>query len=162
MKKTFSFGKIAYRNPNVRNNPVTVEVEWKPNNSGRMVFTASGDVWNHLHTDIYMGGQCLDRLNEFPSVRNNSTFKKIYHLWKNYHLNDMHAGTAEQEAALKEHFGKNHADFYERCDYLKSINLFTVKHPYTGEPYAYGSGWLYREIPEEDVKLIEELLGGNV
>ena len=161
MKKTFSFGKVAYRNPNVRNNEVTVDVEWKPNRNGDMVFTACGDVWNNLHTDIYMGGQCLDRLYEFPSVRNNPTFKKIYHLWKNYHLNDMHPGTAEQEAVLKSYFGDRHAEYTEKCEFLKSIGLYEVPHPDTGEPYQYGHGWIYFDIPKEDIKLIEELLGGE-
>ena len=159
-KKKFSFGKIAYRNPNVRNNEVTVDIEWKPNSKGKMVFSASGDVWNNIHTDIYCGGQCLDTLNDFPEIRANPTFQKIYRLWKLYHLNDMHAGTVEQEKALKEHFGA-HADYYDACNYLQSINLLVVPNPYTGKPYKYGSGWLYREIPEEDVKIIEELLGGE-
>lgn len=162
-KKTFSFGKIAYRNPKVRNNEVTVDIEWKPNNSGKMVFSASGDVWNNIHTDIYCGGQCLDTLNDFPEIKANPTFQKIYRLWKNYHLNDMHPGTIEQERALESEFGANLilTKYEERCDYLKAINLYEVPHPVTGEPYEYGHGWIYYEIPEEDIKIIEELLGGE-
>ena len=155
MKKKFSFGKVAYLNPNIKNN--AVEVEWKPNSQGRMVFTASGEIWNNIHTDIYCGRQCLDELNEFSSVRNNPTFKEIYRLWKLYHLNDMHAGTVEQENSIKAHFGNKYADYSEKCEYLKSVGLYEVAHPYTGEPYCYGHGWLYREIPEEDIQKIEEL-----
>ena len=162
-KKTFSFGKIAYRNPKIRNNEVTVDIEWKPNSKGKMVFSASGDVWNNIHTDIYCGGQCLDTLNDFPEIKTNPTFQKIYRLWKLYHLNDMHSGTVEQEKAIREHFGatKYGVEYEERCAYLKSIGLFEVPHPDTGEPYQYGHGWIYYEIPEEDVKIIEELLGGE-
>lgn len=163
-RRKFSFGKIAYRNPNVRNNEVTVDITWEPNRDGKMVFTASGEVWNNLHTDIYCGGQCLDTLNDFPEIRNNPTFQKIYRLWTLYHLNDMHAGTVEQEEALKKHFGVpsiRPVNYKDRVDYLKSIGLFVVPHPDTGEPYDYGHGWLYQEVPEEDIKIIEELLGGE-
>ena len=54
MKKIFNFGKIAYIG-NKRENLVTVEIELKENERG-LVFTASGDIWNRLQTDIISGG----------------------------------------------------------------------------------------------------------
>ena len=164
MKKTFEFGKIAYRNDRIKNNLVTVDIEWRENRNGKMVFSACGDVWNNIHTNIYCGGQCLDTLNDFPEIRTNPTFKQIYRLWKLYHLNDLHAGTVEQEEALREHFGYpivRFVKYEDKVEYLKSINLYEVPHPDTGEPFQYGHGWLYREIPEEDVKIIESLFGGE-
>lgn len=158
MKEVFTFGKIACRNPKIKNNAVTVEVEWKPNSKGRMVFSACGYVWNNLHTDIIMGGQCLDELMEYPSLRNNATFKEIYRLWKNYHLNDMHAGTALQESAIKSHFGDKPHGYKENCEFLKEVGLYEVRHPETGEPYQYGHGWIYKVVPPEDVQKIVDLL----
>ena len=106
-----------------------------------------------------MGGQCLDSIAKYVE---NDTFKLIYKMWEKYHLNGMHAGTHAQEEALKEavksgkleRYGAN--NYTETCDYLKSIGLYEVE--YNGKPYKYGHGWLFWEIPEEDLKQIEKLL----
>lgn len=87
MRRIFNFGKIAYYS-NRRENLVTVEVELTEKD-GKHVFTASGNIWNRLHTDIISGGQNLDEIAKTP-VGHNPTFKEIYRLWKLYHLNDMH------------------------------------------------------------------------
>ena len=112
-------------------------------------FSAVGDIKNNCC------GQILDELNEY--FGNHHTFKEIYKLWKKYHLNDMNAGTIEQEKAIKEHeylFGE--MDYTAECEYLKSINMFEV--PLNGEVYKYGYGWLYREIPIHDLNKIENLI----
>lgn len=157
MKKTFDFGKIAlYGNRKI--NPVTVNVELSEKD-GHKVFTASGYIWNSRKTDCYYGGQCLDDIAKFV---HNPTFKEIYRLWKKYHLNDMHAGTKEQENALNEaveagKFPSRSASYYtEHCEYLKSIGLYEVE--YNGKPYRYGTGWICYDIPIEDIRKIEQLI----
>lgn len=156
MKKTFEFGKIAYTGDR-KTNLVTVEIELKEND-GKEVFTACGNIWNSRKTNIVAGGQCLDELSKYIHT---DSFKTIYKMWKQYHLNDMHAGTEEQENALKEavKIGKlqNYyaSNFDEVCNYLKAINLYEVE--YQGKPYKYGHGWLYREIPETDLQIIKSL-----
>lgn len=68
----------------------------------------------------------------------------------------MHAGTVEQEKAIKEWENKgNKYDYKSVCEYLKSINLYEVE--YNGKPYKYGLAWLYQAIPEKDLKEIKEL-----
>lgn len=151
MKKTFDFGKIAYYGTR-KINPVTVEIELKETDKG-YCFTASGMIWNQCKTDCYCGGQCLDTIAKYVNA---SEFKEIYRLWKLYHLNDMHAGTREQEAAIdawKEQ--GNRYDYTKVCDYLKSIGLYEVEHE--GKPYKYGHKWLYWEIPSEDLEKIKAL-----
>lgn len=156
MKKTFELGKIAYTGDK-KSNLVTVEIELNEKD-GKEVFTACGNVWNTRKTNIVTGGQCLDELAKYIHT---DIFKTIYRLWKQYHLNDMHAGTEEQENALKEavkegklqKYGAN--NYEETCNYLKSIDLYEVEHQ--GKPYKYGHGWLYREIPEEDLQIIKSL-----
>ena len=144
-KKIFKFGKIDYYGTGRKINAVEIEIEFKDG-----VFTASGDIWNSKRTDIICGGQCLDEIRKFIK---NDTFKKIYRLWKLYHLNDMHAGTRKQEQALADRFGGVDANNYtEQCNYLKSIGL------YEDNGYKFGTGWLKYEIPEEDKKEIENLL----
>lgn len=160
MKKTFSFGKIDYYGTGRKINLVEIEINLKDTESGP-VFTASGKVWNFPHTDIVAGGQCLDDLAKFPKMKNNKTFKKILQMWEKHHLNDMHAGTQEQEKALKEatqkgvlkSYGAN--NYEESCNYLKSIGLYEVMHQ--GKPYKYGHGWIYYPIPAEDLAIIKKL-----
>lgn len=66
---------------------------------GKPEFSAQGEVWNHLKTDIVQGGQCVEELAaKFPrDVR----AQRICAVWVKYHLNGMNAGTPEQSAALE-------------------------------------------------------------
>jgi hypothetical protein len=117
----------------------TVEIELTDNG----VFTASG------HTAHY-AGQCLEEINK--EIKPNKTFDLIYKMWKLHHLNDMHAGTEKQEQALAEKFNGVNANIYtEQCEYLESIGLLV------DNGYKFGSGWLKREIPTEDLQLIKSL-----
>ena len=146
MKKTFNFGKIDYYGRGRKINSVEVRVEL----SDKGVFTASANIWNSKHTDCVCGGQCLDEVAKYVK---SDKFKKIYRLWEQYHLNDMHPGTEKQEEALKVAGLNSWANNYsECCDYLESINLLV------DNGYKFGTGWLKREIPVEDIAEIEKLL----
>lgn len=157
MEKRFNFGKIAYKGGR-KINAVDVDVCYGEED-GHKTFAASARVWNMTHTDIIVGGQCLDDIAEFVK---DEKFNEILRLWKLYHLNDMHPGTREQEEALEEAVkeGKlenRYASNYTNCcEYLKSIGLYEVEHE--GKPYRFGTGWLIWDIPEADIKKIEELL----
>lgn len=150
--KTFDFGKIDYCGRGRKINPVTVEVTLTEDN-GKHRFSAMAMVYNQTKTDILAGGQCLDSIAKRTK---NKQFMEIYRLWKLYHLNDMHAGTIEQEEAIKDWESKgNRYDYTSACEYLKSVGLYEVEH--NGKPYTYGSGWLYWDIPEDDLKIIQAL-----
>lgn len=83
---------------------------------------------------------------------NRGKWNKLLYIWKNYHLNDMHAGTPAQEDALNKKFGGPDANRYsEQVEYLKSINL------YEDNGYRYGSGWLSRPVPEEVLQWLQNL-----
>ena len=124
-----------------------------------------GDVWNHLHTDIIMGGQCLD---ELAKSCHGTTFKKLYRLWKDWHLNGMKAGTPEQEAAVAEWKAAGHRyDYSTVCEMLKERGLYeipftgtTVDKEWHGELYRYGHGWIVKPLPAEIIaeckKLVKE------
>ena len=151
MKKTFNFGKVDYLGIGKKNCPVEVEVELDENG----VFTASGMIYNHMKTDCYCGGQCLDTIAKYVDDK---TFNEIYTLWKKWHLNDMHAGTIEQEQALNNWEEKPKYWSYEQdCEYLKSIGLYEVQ--YNGEPYRYGTKWIKYDIDKNDLQMIYNLLG---
>lgn len=156
-KKVINFGKICYDRPGIYNNSVDIEVCLSKNKSGLPVFAAHGNIWSPLHTDIRCGGQCLDTIAKYV---HDPLFEQIYKMWKLYHLNDMHAGTIEQEKALNEAYatGKliHSGDYTATCDYLASIGLYEVYLDSDPDrPYKYGSGWLYRAIPYEDLEIIK-------
>lgn len=146
MKKIFNFGKIDFYGTGRRINLVEVEVEL----SDKGVFTASGRIWNSKKTDYVCGGQCLDTIAKYVK---HPTFKKIYRLWEQYHLNDMHTGTEAQEEALNAVGLTGYASNYKKCcEYLESIDLLV------DDGYKFGTGWLKREIPAEDLESIKSLL----
>jgi hypothetical protein len=158
--KTFKFGKIDFNGSGRKNCAVEVTVELNTSKNGKPEFTASGEIWNPRHTYCYCAGQCLDTIAKYVK---NPEFKQIYTYWKKYHLNSMHAGTIEQEDALEQWHeslqGPNKIvlfDYKRDCEYLKSIGLYEVE--YEGQPYTYGTKWLYKEIPTDDLKGIESLL----
>lgn len=158
--KTFNFGKIDYNRRGRKNYPVEVTMELRTKEDGKIEFSVVGDIWNPIKTKIVCGGQCLDTIAKYVHT---PLFNKIYTYWKKYHLNSMHAGTIEQEDALEQWHeslqGPNKIvlfDYKRDCEYLKSIGLYEVK--YEGQPYRYGTKWLYQEIPADDLKDIESLL----
>lgn len=152
MIKVFNIGKIDYYGRGRKINPVSVEVEFKERD-GKPTFSAMATVYNQTKTDCVACGQCLDSI---AKRTNDKTFMEIYRLWKLYHLNDMHAGTVEQEKAVDAwRANGNTYDYKAVCDYLKSIGLYEVE--YNGEPYSYGHKWLYWAIPDDDLKAIKAL-----
>lgn len=162
MRRTFEFGKIDATGRGRKAHLVEVKVELRENKNGFPVFSASGNVWNHMHTDIIIGGQCLDSIKRVPM--NNALFQEIKALWMKYHLNDMHAGTKAQEAALRQARIK---EYSAACEYLKKKGLYEVRltpteakyNPqYAGKPYRYGHGWLYYPIPATDLAKIRRIM----
>ncbi len=164
MKRTFKFGKIDVNGSGRKINLVEITIELIEK-EGKPIFSASGSVWNSKQTDRIMGGQCLDEPIITEQLKWNKTFEEILDLWHKYHLNDMHAGTYEQEQCLREH--KNEYDSlmekndypsaYEvNCELLKKYNLYEVE--VDGKPYKYGHSWLYWDIPNEDLLRIKKLL----
>lgn len=156
MRKKINFGKIDYNRTGRKINLVEVEIALEEKKQGMPVFTASAMVWNSEHTDCVMGGQCLDELLKYKELKNNKQYQKIVELWEKHHLNDMHAGTIEQEEAI-DNWKKqgNKYDYNEVCEFLKSVGLYEVE--YEGNPYKYGHGWIYRAIPQNDLEEIKAL-----
>lgn len=166
MTHIIDFGKInlskPWGNPNGKKNcHCEVTLELKTNGTGNTVFTATADV--KRNGILILGGNCIDELSKTPELAKNNTFMQIHKLWKEYHLNDLHAGTPKQETALRFAVANDmipslSTDYYEeQCEYLKSINLFEVTLS-DGTTYRYGHGWLYKPIPDDDLTLIQKLM----
>ncbi|MGX3045797.1 hypothetical protein [Helicobacter sp. T3_23-1056] len=157
-EQKFSFGKFDFYGNGKKSNEFEVVVSLVEMSDGSKRFSASGKVWNHIHTDIICGGQMLDNEKLLDLEANNKLFREIKRLWKLYHLNDMHAGTPKQEKALAEEYErtKKRLDYAEACAFLESKGLLIDEH--NGVPYKYGTQWLTETIPEEDLKKIYALL----
>lgn len=180
MKKTFNFGKIDYMARGRKDCAVNVTVELQERGGEPVLdrdgkptgercntyieFTASGHIWNHLHTDTYSGGQNLDEIAKYVK---NPTFREVYDFWKKYHLNGTNAGTPEQEAAVREWLAAgNRYDYTAACEMLKQRGLYEVPlrndligtRKADGQPYRYGQGWVIAPIPADDLDKIKALL----
>src|SRR5574344_1213081 len=106
---TINCGKVAaYGTRKI--NAAEIHFELFENDKHQIVFSACGTVWNSKHTDSVMGGQCLNNGVLKNIAPRNSKEKAVIEMWKKYHLNDMHAGTPAQEAALAdfEEIGRAH------------------------------------------------------
>lgn len=170
MKTTISFGKIAYNNQNRKDNEATVEMELLEQTTEAgykyLEFTASGNVWNRLHTDIVMGGQCLDDMAEYI---HEPIFNEIREIWEKWHLNGYTAGTPEQMEAIRiwEEQG-NKYDYNKVCEMLQDLDLYAVyftghghEKDYNNEPYIYGTDWIVRDLPEDVIKRVTEIIEEN-
>jgi hypothetical protein len=96
-------------------------------------------------------GQCLDTMRKYVE-KDNTIFNILYKMWQRHHLNDCNAGDEVQTKAVKEYTKNNSYDYDAVCKYLDEQNLLV----HNG--YRYGSAWLCREIPADDLAVIKALL----
>jgi hypothetical protein len=113
-------------------------------------FSMSGEFQNS-------SGQCFD-----PVQPANDAQERLLALWRRWHLNDVRAGTPEQEQALRAatEGAEPEAlpDFEQRRAYLAAHDLLTVPHPEGGtvpvescEAAGRERGWkLYAEATEAE------------
>ena len=92
IKKTIELGKVAYSGRN-RSNMAEVTIELRRFGDG-VELSIMGAIYNHIHTDCYTCGQCLDTIAEY--IGNNPTFKRVYRLWKDYHLKTVTAEVIDE------------------------------------------------------------------
>jgi hypothetical protein len=143
MNKAFSFisndGKFHAR------------VEIKLTDGDKPVFTSSISYRQAGHHEECGCGQCF--MDMYDIFKHHRLFVEIVDLWEQYHLNNLHAGTEKQEACLSEWEKtlKAKPSHSERCEYLTTQDLLY------DNGYKYGSSWLYRAIPERDLKRIKAL-----
>lgn len=180
---TIDFGKIAFNYSGRKRNAADVEIELRQcggeptydrngTPSGHMTpkyteLAIVGQVWNSTHTDIVMGGQCLDSMKPYI---HSDLFNEVYELWAKYHLNGMHPGTPEQEAAIKareERIGRQ-LTYDEKCELLKEAHLYEVEYTgpavgrmYDHEPYVYGHAWLIQDLPGDVIRRVIEIVKEN-
>lgn len=97
--------------------------------------------------------ECVDL---FPTPEN----IRIREIWREYHLNTLHAGTRVQELFINNYFKvikKKQYDFTEAVEALKKAGLY----PDTPYHYKYGHSWLYQPIPEDIIREVKMLFSGE-
>jgi hypothetical protein len=128
------------------------QIEWSLEEKEKgLVFSASG----HYNGG---GGQNLDEISKaYPQ---DQTVQRICKVWKRYHLNDMRAGTPEQEKVIREWLENNPNEKYDytiACAILGQENLYIVDLPLPNDfigrfhqpTHKYGSSWIFEPIPQE-------------
>ena len=151
----YVLGKVDYNKSGRRN--CEAAITWSVDN-GR--FSMCAEIWNPRHTDIYCGGQCVDSVAAyFP---HNAKAQRMVAIWREWHLNNMKAGSSAQEAWLKANpidpkeyaYPKSHYDV--ACAKLAAAGLNPdASHVRNGKPYAYGSAWLNVDLPADVLAEIE-------
>lgn len=123
---------------------VMIELELGKNEKNQECLSIHGFIADSKTKEWFESGQIRetlefllshDRFNKFyirPSV-----LMSLLDVWKEYHLNDINAGCEHQNNLLKNMVTRDY-------DYLITIPEFK-ECPICG--YAYGSKWLYKEIP---------------
>lgn len=87
--RTISFGKISFYRSNGRKiNEVEIDVSIRDWN-GYDELSICGSVWNHIHSDIICGGQCIDDEDVTCHFKDDPLYNGILDIWKNCHLHDL-------------------------------------------------------------------------
>lgn len=152
MQGSYTLGKVDYNNSGRRN--CRAELTWTLDN-GR--FTMQGAIWNPRETDCYSCGQNVEEVCAyFP---NDKRAQRMLAIWREWHLNDMKAGSPAQEAFLKANPVKR---TYQDTHYDTAITSLRAAglqpdetYLYDGKPYSYGSAWLHVNLPADIVAEIQ-------
>lgn len=147
----YVLGKVDYNRSGRRN--CKAEIEWTLHD-GR--FSMSANIWNPRGTDIYCGGQCVDTVTAF--FPRNRKAHRMLAVWRDWHLNDMQAGTSAQTAWLKAHSAESEAHRLDHYDWATKALAEAGLNPDNG--YRYGSAWLKIELPPSIVAEIESWSAG--
>jgi len=76
--------------------------------------------------------------------------REVLEYWQRWHLNDLNAGSPDQETFLRLNPLGNVADhYYSACTELANNRLNPDPHFMNkdGEPYSYGEAWNSEELP---------------
>ena len=82
--------------------------------------------------------------------------EKLYAIWNEWHLNDLQAGSPDQEKFLEQQ--SNDYDYNTACTVLEAAGLNPdPNYMHNDEPYRYGSAWLRKEVPEDVIEWVFNL-----
>lgn len=85
--------------------------------NGYPEFSMCAQIWNKFHTDIIMGGQCIEEaVKEIHThIVSREKINRMVEVWKRWHLNGMYAGCEHQRAEHWEDRRINPAEMPKSC-----------------------------------------------
>lgn len=148
MANRYVLGKVDYNNSGRKNCEAVITWELR---DGR--FSMQAEIWNPRKTDIYCGGQCVDMVAAyFPQ---DAKAQRMLAIWREWHLNDMQAGSPAQREWIAAHPEQSH-DYMLLSAALEGAGLNPDPNfLHNGKPYKYGHAWLKRELPADVIAEIE-------
>lgn len=147
--KRYVLGKVDYHGRGRKVNKV--ELTWSVE-EGR--FAMSGGVWNGNGTDYTACGQMVDDVAQmFP---HNAKVQRMAAIWRRWHLNDLKAGSAVQEAYLREWPIYRSEYAYPRSYFEVASQVLTAAglNP-DPDGYVYGTAWKREALPADVLAEIE-------
>jgi hypothetical protein len=124
------------------------------------VLSITGGIWNKRKSDYTCCGQIHETLEEMYNNKElklsikEETFLWLLKTWKVWHLNDLHAGTSNQDEVL----AKVKYPGYPMEHYTWALGVLEQAGLKTDRGYAYGAAWLFQEIPSSVIKKIGEFI----
>ena len=125
----------VYSKDKVYRADIDMELRAENGDMNKPVFSASCNIYKNGYE--YYGGQCFDKLLEFIPTK---TVKRIYNVWKEWHLNNLHEGCIHQREFEKEPYENHRGHHCDICD------------------YTYGTKWIYEPIPEKILNEINKIM----
>jgi hypothetical protein len=133
-------------------------------------FSMSAEIWNHIKSDIYRCGQCVDTVAGY--FKGNKKARRMVEVWKRYsaqpwgskhrHLNDLTTGSPDQEKWLQDNPIPQEEYAYPASRYTVASNKLAdaglnpdPNYTHNKEPYNYGAAWLNTAIPAEIIAEIQ-------
>lgn len=93
---------------------------------------------------------------EFARGWDKTKVAKFLEIWREWHLNDMQAGSPRQTEFLKKNPSlKNYSDALAALE--KNGLSPDIEYQHEGKPYKYGHAWLKKEVPKDVLEWLKNL-----
>jgi hypothetical protein len=107
-------------------------------------------------------GQIVDHLSAvttFAEGWDAALISRFQQIWRDWHLNDMQAGSPSQTAFLRANPVNDRLNYYDSaCSALRSAGLNPDRgYLHNGQPYNYGSTWLEVDVPDDVIQFLRDL-----
>ena len=105
---------------------------------------------NYIFTISGINGQNQDYIKEYP---------QLIKMWKNWHLNDLNAGSLKQSAMVEEYFSQIGEQFnYHKAKEFLRTNNADIEFDDKGNEVKYGYNWMLNPLPNEIFNFTKELI----
>ena len=150
LHKVFMVGMVYPWNGAKRRYKVWVRASVKDGN-----LSIVGVVNPNRHGGCHSCGQIretLSNLDTYGKGWDRAKIKLLNDIWKEWHLNDLNAGSPEQEKWVKEN--PQFKTYNDRIENMPDHIKTDATYLHNGKPYVYGSAWIKRELPDDVIGIL--------